>query len=197
MPTQHTGRHPEADPNSFPNWDVLGERRDLEIAPYREEWASLYEIEAERIRSACGGTVIAIEHIGSTAVPGLAAKPVLDIMPGLAKVENGHATVEPMAQLGYEYHGEHGMPGRLHYDRRHAGRCIVHVHMFEVGTDDWERHLLFRDYLRSHPEAAREYEALKKALSARFQTDRVAYTNGKTEFIESVVERSRRDGRET
>lgn len=180
----------------MPSWDLLGERRSLEIAPYREDWPSLYGIEAKRIRRACGRLVVAIEHIGSTAVPDLAAKPILDIMPGLAKVEDGHGTVEPMRQLGYEYHGEHGIPGRFHYDRHHAGRCIIHVHMFQVGTEDWERHLLFRDYLRQHPDVAKEYEALKRELSSRFQTDRVGYTDGKTEFIESVVQRARRGNRE-
>ncbi len=175
------------------NWDLLGERYSLEIAPCQEGWLSLYEEEAERIRSACGSVIVAIEHVGSTAVPGLAAKPILDIMPGLTRVENGHATVEPMKKLGYEYFGEFGIPGRFYFTRHHDGRCVVHVHMFEVGTEEWERHLLFRDYLRQHADVTAEYETLKKKLSARCRPDRTAYTDGKTEFIKSVVGKARRE----
>jgi GrpB-like predicted nucleotidyltransferase (UPF0157 family) len=173
------------------NWDLLGERFSLEIAPCQPGWVGCYEEEADRIRTACGHSLVAIEHVGSTSVPRLAAKPILDIMPGLAKLDDGPATVEPMRRLGYEYFGEFGIPGRFYFTRSHDGRCVVHVHMFVAGSEEWQRHLVFRDYLRQHAELAAEYEALKRALSARCRPDRTAYTDGKTEFIRSVVERAR------
>jgi GrpB-like predicted nucleotidyltransferase (UPF0157 family) len=173
-------------------WATLGANaRLVELVSHRPEWATLFRGEAERIVRACGGLVATIEHIGSTAVPGLIAKPILDMMPGIARREDGPATIGPMESLGYVCKGEHGIPGRLYFEMHRDGLRVVHAHMFLIGTDDWERHLLFRDYLRDHPNAAREYGKLKLELSERYRNDRPAYTDGKTDFIRSLVERAR------
>ena len=134
---------------------------------------------------------MAIEHISSTSVPGLSAKPILDIMPGVAAHADGARTIEPLTRLGYVYSGENGIPGRCYFDLRHQERTVVHVHLFEIGTENWLRHLLFRDYLRAHPDVAAQYAALKRDLALRFRHERAAYTDAKSEFINTVVTRAR------
>lgn len=173
-------------------WKNLGTSGGhVEIVPYSAEWPRLFELEAQRIRAACGDLLPVIEHIGSTAIPGMPAKPILDIMPGLRTHANGLRTIEPLRQLGYDYHGENGIPGRFYFVLRYEGRSVVHVHIFEIGTENWERHLLFRDVLRAHPEVVAEYAALKQTLALRFREDRQAYTDAKSALINSVVQQAR------
>ena len=173
-------------------WEKLGTPGgNIEIVPYSVEWPALFELEAKRIRSVCGETVAAIEHIGSTAIPDMPAKPILDIMPGLISHQDGPKTIAPLMQLGYEYYGENGIPGRFYFGLRFEQRSVVHVHIFEIGTENWLRHLIFRDYLRENPAVAAQYAELKKELASRFRKDREAYTNGKSEFINSVVRKAR------
>ena len=164
---------------------------NIEIVDYDPRWPLLYESEAERIRQACAGVIVAIEHIGSTAVPNLSAKPILDIMPGVAAHADGMRTIEPLTRLGYEYAGENGIPGRYYFDLRYEQRTVVHVHIFEIGTENWLRHLLFRDYLCAHPDVAGQYAALKRDLALRYRYERAAYTDAKSEFINAVLSRAR------
>jgi GrpB-like predicted nucleotidyltransferase (UPF0157 family) len=173
-------------------WDKLGTTGgQIEIVPYSAEWPELFELEAHRIKSVCGDIITVVEHIGSTAIPGMPAKPILDIMPGLDSHQDGLKTIAPLQQLGYEYFGENGIPGRFYFGLRSEQRSVVHVHIFEIGTENWFRHLIFRDYLRSNPAVAAQYAELKRELAVRFRNDREAYTNGKSEFINSVVQEAR------
>ncbi len=137
-----------------------------------------------------------VEHIGSTAIPGLPAKPILDIMPGLVAYQDGLKTIEPLEQLGYEYFGDNGIPGRYYFRLLFEQRTVVHIHMFEIGTGNWLRHLIFRDYLRANPAIAAQYAELKKELAVRFRNDREAYTDAKSEFINSVVQNARKASQE-
>lgn len=162
---------------------------DLEpvaMAEYDPAWPGAYERERARIADAVGGLVVEIEHIGSTAVPGLGAKPIIDIMVGIRSPADGERCVRPLEGLGYEYKGEFGIPRRLYFRRLTGGSQTHHVHMVEHGSDFWERHLLFRDYLREHPQEAQDYYELKVRLAAEFGTDREGYTEAKTEFIRSA-----------
>ncbi|MHB1354692.1 MAG: GrpB family protein [Anaerolineae bacterium] len=162
----------------------------IEIVDYDIRWPMIFEREAERILQACAGVIVAIEHIGSTAVPNLPAKPVLDIMPGVAAYDDGARTIEPLTRLGYLFRGENGIPGRYYFDLRFEERTVIHVHIYQIGTGNWERHLLFRDYLREHADVASQYAALKRDLAMRFRNNRVAYTDAKSEFITAVVARA-------
>jgi GrpB-like predicted nucleotidyltransferase (UPF0157 family) len=175
-------------------WKTLGTNGGLiEIVPYSAEWPELFEAEAKRIKDACQGVIRVVEHIGSTAIPGLPAKPIIDIMPGLDSYRDGLKTIDPLQGLGYQYLGENGIPGRFYFVLRVEQRSVVHVHIFEVGTENWQRHLIFRDYLRAHPAVAKQYAELKRDLAVRFRNDREAYTNGKSDFISSVVQKARLD----
>ncbi|MEX2229932.1 MAG: GrpB family protein [Dehalococcoidia bacterium] len=157
-------------------------------------WPEWFAHAAEAIRGACGTRLVGLEHIGSTSVPGLAAKPIIDVMPLLARFADGFACVEPLEALGYISRGEFGIPGR-HYFVRNEGRerPPEHVHMYEQGADEAVRHLLLRDYLRAHPDRAEAYGTLKRALAVRFRDDRVAYTEAKSDFILETVALARRE----
>ncbi len=163
----------------------------VEIAEYDPAWPAEYERERELIAEALGDLAAAIEHVGSTAVPGLGAKPIIDIMVSVRSLAEGETCVGLLEGLGYEHKGEFGIPGRLYFRRLVDGNRSHQVHMVEIGSEFWERHLLFRDYLREHPEEAREYYELKVRLAAEFRADREGYTEAKTEFIRSAEAKAR------
>lgn len=169
------------------------------IADYDPQWPNLYRIEAERLRAALGDLLVAIEHVGSTSVPGLAAKPRIDIMPGLASEDDLDRTIEPITSLGFEYISkfEDEMPYRRLFTRDlESGRIPVNIHTVAVGSEFWKRHLLFRDYLRSHLDVAEDYARLKRELAPQFEETN-DYAEAKTEFIRSVEAKARaeRDAR--
>lgn len=145
------------------------------VVPYDEAWPSLYEEEWARIERAIGPWAESVEHVGSTAVPGLAAKPVIDIMVGVRSLEDSPTLVERLVGIGYEYvpEFEQVLPFRRYFRRMREGRRTHQIHLVErSNTVWWDRHLLFRDYLRAHPEVADEYARLKHRLSDRFGEDR-------------------------
>jgi GrpB-like predicted nucleotidyltransferase (UPF0157 family) len=154
----------------------------------------MFEEDRGKILGAVGEYVSAVEHIGSTSVPGLAAKPIIDVMVAVRSLSDAPACVGPLAAVGYEYVPKHEavMPERRFFRRGPSGAGTHHLHMVERSSAFWEEHLLFRDYLRARPEAAAEYERLKRELAARHGSDRGAYTDAKTDFIKSAVERARK-----
>jgi GrpB-like predicted nucleotidyltransferase (UPF0157 family) len=165
----------------------------VEVVDYDPEWPKRYERERDRIAAALGEGVVAIEHVGGTAVPGLPAKPVIDIMVGVPDIERAGQAVAGLINLGYQYVPE--LESQLP-ERRYFRRGVPethHVHMVALSSDFWEEHLLFRDYLRTHPQAAEEYGKLKRGLAGRFRFDRDAYRAGKVPFIETVVDAARRE----
>ena len=164
----------------------------MKIVDYSPRWPVLYEEEKNKILGVIGHKVVEIEHIGSTAVPGLGAKPIIDIMAGVSRLADAEECIEPLQSIGYEYVPEYKVeiPERRYF-RKGPVTAHRHLHMVEVVSEFWKRHLLFRDYLRVHPEVASEYLALKKDLAARYGTERNSYTEAKTTFIEQVVGRAR------
>lgn len=168
---------------------------DIVIAEYDPRWPLLFQEERDRILSVIGEWVDAVEHVGSTAVPGLGAKPIIDTMVGVRRLDDASKCIEPLVSIGYKYVPDHEVeiPERRYFNRITPGAITHHLHMVETGCDFWVRHLLFRDYLRRDPEVARQYYQLKKVLAARYASERRAYTDAKTPFIESVVARARAD----
>ena len=144
---------------------LTSRRTPVEVVDYDREWPRRYEEEAARVRAALGESVVEIEHMGSTAVPGLASKPVIDISAGLCSLELDEAQIAAIEAQGYEYLGEFGLPGRLYF-RKGAGPRTHHVHAVEWGGEHWHRHRAFREYLCSHPEEAAEYAAEKRRIAA-------------------------------
>jgi GrpB-like predicted nucleotidyltransferase (UPF0157 family) len=165
----------------------------IEVVAYDPRWPLQYQQERDRIAAALGENAVAIEHVGGTAVPGLPAKPVIDIMVGVPDIERAGQAVAGLINLGYQYvpELESQLPERRYF--RRGTPETHHVHMVAVSSDFWEEHLLFRDYLRTHPQAAEEYGKLKRGLASRFRFDRDAYRAGKLPFIDTVVDAARRE----
>jgi len=155
------------------------------LSPHNEEWHRLFEDEKSLILNSIGEHVLAVEHVGSTAIFGISAKPILDIAVAIERFEVGEKCVAPLEALGYEYKGEKGVPGR-HYFGKGVPRTH-HLHMVAIGGDFWASHLAFRDHLNAHPALSREYDELKRDLARRFPTNREAYTEGKAAFVERVL----------
>ena len=171
------------------DWRSLGTQGGhVEITEYNPEWPRVFEREAAAILKACRPWITNVHHIGSTSVPGLAAKPVLDIVPVAVTPAECAKAVPEMKNLGYRYRGENGIPGRFYFDRLVDGRTVVHAHMLPVGHLQVRQHLVFRDYLRTHPDAARDYEQLKRTLASKYRDDRPAYTQAKAEFTSGIIE---------
>lgn len=165
-----------------------GGRRGITVVDYDPRWPDMYKREKDEITGALSGQVSAIEHVGSTSVPGLASKPIVDIMVGVASVERLDQCIEPLRRIGYEYDPdwEISLPSRRYFQKMDSeNRHTHHIHIVLRGSDFWERHVHFRDYLRAHPDTARAYGELKKRLAAEHQSG-LAYTFAKTEFIRSV-----------
>jgi GrpB-like predicted nucleotidyltransferase (UPF0157 family) len=142
--------------------------------------------EEERLRVAIGLVRLpaAIEHIGSTAIAGIKAKPIIDMLIGMRALPLS-AAIEPMTALGYTFMEGAGGEGRLVFKKR-VPRAF-HAHVVLHDGEEWRRHVIFRDWLNVRPQWARDYEALKVDLAARFRDDRVAYTEGKSEFIARAI----------
>ncbi len=158
----------------------------IAIVEYDATWPDLFEQMRSRLTEVLGPTAVRIEHVGSTAVPGLPAKPVVDIQVSVPDVDDDDSYREPIESLGFQLrwieagHRYFRPPARL--------PRIWQVHVCGAGSD-WERvHLLFRDYLRAHPQVAYEYGAMKKRLAGMYATDRIRYTDEKGPFIDAVIE---------
>ncbi|MCA3755758.1 MAG: GrpB family protein [Phenylobacterium sp.] len=159
------------------------EQGENRLVDYNSSWPLAFSEEAARIQSALGTRALAIEHYGSTSVPGLRAKPIIDIQIGVAHIRDGLSFLEPMAGLGYDYAGDQGIPEHHIFGRGVARTHLAHVVVF--GGEQWRRSLRFRDRLRSEPDVRAAYEALKLEL-ATTTVSRGAYTAGKAAFVERI-----------
>ena len=159
------------------------------LHPYDTEWPSRFEAEAIAVREGLGGVLTALHHIGSTSVPGLRAKPVIDMLGEVEDLGSMDALQHGMEAAGYEWWGEYGIAGRRLCVKPDPGSLLarVHLHVFATDSPEIRRHLAFRDALRRSSELAAAYESLKIELAARFPDDRDRYTDGKASFIESVI----------
>ena len=170
---------------------------EIALIPYNPRWPELFTTEAARLREVLGSDcIIAVEHFGSTAVPGLAAKPIIDMLVAVTSLKEAREHAVPALEaLGYAYWSDDPAPDRLFFVKGLPpnGPRTHHVHIVEptvshnprLGAFEFADRLLFRDYLRAHPDEAQRYEDLKRDLAARFSDDREAYTNGKTEYVYS------------
>ena len=163
----------------------------VEVVSYKPEWPEEFRLIASALREALGELAVRIDHIGSTSVPGLAAKPVIDLMAAAASLDRGTAAEDALAGLGYRRF-EVGMPGRLFYYRDEDGQRAYQLHVVPADTWDARNERLLRDHLRAHPDDARRYAELKQRLAAE-HTDGTEYTKAKTELIQELTDRARAD----
>ncbi len=162
------------------------------IVDYDPAWPDRFERARDRLRGLLPESA-RIEHVGSTAVPGLAAKPILDLLVGVARLAEFEACLGALESDGWHYVPEHEavFPERRFLAKPEARPRTHHLHAVEIGTPFWNDHLAFRDHLRRHASAAAEYAALKRELAARHRDDRLAYTEAKSGFVEAVLSRCR------
>jgi GrpB-like predicted nucleotidyltransferase (UPF0157 family) len=170
---------------------VLGlDRTVVRVVPYQAAWAELFAREAARLREALGGRVLAVEHVGSTSVPGLAAKPILDLAASVPSLAGAVHLIPTLRRLGYQHKGDPELPERLYFVKGSPAHRTHHLSLAEPGSRFWRQHLLFRDVMRANPALAAEYARLKHDLAARHPTDRLAYGAGKKAFIDAAVARA-------
>jgi GrpB-like predicted nucleotidyltransferase (UPF0157 family) len=166
------------------------------VLAYDPNWPGRFQYLRKRIADALGGMAAAIEHVGSTAVPGLVAKPIIDIDVVLTLETRLPAAIERLAHLGYIHRGNLSVPEREAF-RAPAGDPPHHLYVCPPCSAEFRRHMAFRNYLRAHPKDAKMYGDLKIALAERFREDRPAYNAAKTKFVEKLTNRAIRGSEES
>lgn len=168
---------------------AAAEDAPIVVVAYDPSWPARFQVEQALLAEILSPWLVAaIEHVGSTSVPGLVAKPIIDILVPVASLEGSRAAIEPLRQLGYQYYPY--KPEQMHWFCKpsHSMRTH-HLHMVVYRSSIWVERLAFRDALRAHPELAAQYAELKLQLAAQHRVDREQYTEAKGPFIQSVLER--------
>lgn len=162
-------------------------RGKVKIEPYRSEWVKNFEDEKQLIKAKIEKHIKDVQHIGSTSIVGLDSKPIIDIAIGVESLEDGRLCIEGLSELGYVYMNDAGVPGR-HFFAKGVDECRTHyLHIEVIGGQLWKSHILFRDYLREHPEETEKYAKLKYQLAVEHESDRIKYTLGKEPFIKAII----------
>ncbi len=174
-----------------------GDRRSVELVEPSFAWGPRARAEASRVCEALGAAAVTVHHVGSTAIGGIRAKPILDLLPIVTSLAMLDAAAPRLAALGYRWRGEFGIPGRRYctLDDPSTGKREVQLHCFAVAHPEIERMLLFRDYLRSHPGEARAYETEKERCRLLHPDDTIAYAEAKTAWIRACDARAREEMR--
>ena len=159
------------------------------ISEYDPHWKTLFEQEKARLSKEIEKYVLAIKHIGSTAIPGMAAKPEIDIIIGVAHLADAEKCIKPLERLGYVYFPrfKEQVPERRYFRKSKGITPLFHIHMVEQTSTFWQEHIAFRDYLRAHPDVVAKYSALKKSLLAQFDGGRKQYSEKKRKFVVEVL----------
>jgi GrpB-like predicted nucleotidyltransferase (UPF0157 family) len=170
----------------------LDERFDpaIDLVPHDPQWVGEFEREAAAIRNALSDVLLRIEHVGSTAVPDLPAKPIIDIQVSVRDIEEREAFVRPLERLGYLFAPDPDSPDYHFFGKPRERPRRYHVHVCVAGSGEEMRHLVVRDFLRSHSEEAAKYTDLKRELARRTHQDRLAYIEGKEPFMRDLEQRA-------
>ncbi len=166
----------------------------IEVLDYDPRWPDLFEEECTHLRGVFGPMAVAIEHIGSTSVAGLAAKPIIDLLVGVQSLVDAKAIcIEPLRALGYRHITayEAWLPAELFFRKGMRGPWTHHLHVMEPSNPRWRELILFRDYLRAHPETASAYGSLKKSLALVFKDNIEGFRNAKHSFVVDVIAKAR------
>jgi len=160
--------------------------RLIVVVPHDPQWSKLFEDAVEELTAILGWEILAVHHIGSTAIHGILAKPIIDVLVEVQAIERIDGFNDVMVERGYIPKGAFGIAGRRFFIKGTETHRTHHVHMFERGEPRVDRHLRFRDYLRAHPDEAEAYGRLKEGLARRFPHDIDGYMAGKDEFIKEI-----------
>jgi GrpB-like predicted nucleotidyltransferase (UPF0157 family) len=175
---------------------VIGQyKRDLRLVPYQSGWPKLFEQEAQRLQGALGEKALRIEHVGSTSIPGLAAKPIIDIMIAVPSLVQGRQMSPLLEALGYQYKPLDAIPERIFFARESKPEHRTHhLSLAEPGSGYWRKQLAFRDYLRAHADTAAEYVVLKQDLAEEYARTQQLDREWKTEFVVKVLQLAEQEG---
>ncbi len=165
--------------------------RKVEVVPHNPSWHQEFERESKLVATVLGNNFITIHHIGSTSIPNIYAKPIIDMLIEVTDIEEIDKYNPEMIGLGYEAMGEFGIPGRRYFRKEINNIRTHHLHTFQVNSPDVARHLYFRDYMKAHPEDAKKYSDLKRELARQFPHDIESYMDGKDGFIKEMEIKAR------
>lgn len=165
-------------------------RREIKVVSYNPDWPRMFELEAKQLITLFGDEVVSIEHIGSTSIPGMRAKPIIDILVGARNIEVIDNFNTILCQKGYLPEGEYGIDGRRFIIKGTQFHRTHHIHIFGQGHYRLVEHVIFRDYLIAHPNVATQYAQLKMELAKKYTYDSFNYVEGKAEFIQEVNRRA-------
>lgn len=174
-------RHPSLDDRFDPA---------VRIVEYDPVWPALAEAELRRIRQALGPVAVRLEHVGSTAVPDLAAKPIVDLQVSVCAIERSERYVEPLTRLGYLFVPAPESPDYHFFAKPRERPRTYHLHVCEAGSEHEFRHVAVRDFLRSHADEARRYAGVKRQVAGRHPHDRLAYIDGKDDYVTALEQRA-------
>jgi GrpB-like predicted nucleotidyltransferase (UPF0157 family) len=162
------------------------------LVDYDPNWPTLFNELRDRVAAVLGDLAMVIEHVGSTSIPGCSAKPIIDMDVVIASRADLSPTIALLATLGYVHQGDLGIAGREAFAAP-ANTPPHHLYVCDTQNEQYRRHILFRDYLRAHPEEVQAYNALKQRLAQQFWYDRDAYARGKDEFVATILQRAAKE----
>jgi len=171
-----------------PHGNIGLQRGTVKLVDHNLNWYECFKEEKELLLRIVGEKIVDVRHIGSTSIPGVPAKPIIDILAAVKALTDVEEFTEDLQKFGYEDKGDAGVPGRRFFVKGEETNRTHHLNFCETNSEFWTSHLAFCDYLVRHPETAEEYSLLKRELADRFPMDRGAYTLGKEKFVRSVLE---------
>ncbi|MDQ2074540.1 GrpB family protein [Haloarcula sp. H-GB4] len=166
------------------------ERGTVELVPYQAEWKPLYEKEVAHLKAVAGERLLDFEHIGSTAIEGVPAKPIIDILAVVEDLKDVRGFVRVLEENGYEYRPDDDVHGRLFFAKGPRTNRTHYLSLTEWESDFYHEKIAFREYLREHPEVAEQYASVKRALAQKYPKTRDKYTAEKSDFIQDVLDRA-------
>ena len=165
--------------------------RKVEVVSHDPQWQGMFIAESNQVAEALSKNFVAVHHIGSTAIPQIFAKPIIDLLIEVKDITQVDERNRAMELLGYKGMGEFGIPGRRYFRKDNSeGIRTHHTHIFTLGSDQVKRHLAFRDYMTAHPEDAQSYSELKRSLAKKYPTDVDSYMDGKDSFIREIDQKA-------
>jgi GrpB-like predicted nucleotidyltransferase (UPF0157 family) len=170
--------------------DIGLHRGTVKLVEHSPNWSECFREERELLLRILGEKVVDVRHIGSTSIPGMAAKPIIDILAAVQALTDVETFVDDLNKFGYEDKGDGGVPGRRFFVKGVAANRTHHLNFCETNSEFWTSHVAFCDYLVRHPATAQEYSLLKRKLADQFPIDRSAYTAGKEQFVRLVLDRA-------
>lgn len=166
---------------------------EVTIEEYNSNWSKEFNEEKIKLQDILNDKVISIEHVGSTSVEGLGAKPILDIAIGVADLEVVNGFIEPLKKLGYEFVYHKEFPERRFFRKGKWRAGTHHLHFYKFEGENWNNQILFRNYLKNNPDVLKEYHELKVGLANQYRFDRVSYTEAKAPFIKKILLKAKRE----